>query len=109
LDKDGSKEKENQEWVKTSMLKKIKVWDGDKLDDIDIRTMTVYHLYNAQIRCTQVAPENSTSPFILQQDLLILTKYFKCTLYGRALNTLPFKIPFQKPVILSHTTKGIGT
>lgn len=43
------------------MLKKIKVWDGDKLEGMDIRMITVYDLFNAQIRYMWVVPEKSTS------------------------------------------------
>lgn len=83
------------------MLKKIKDWDGDKLEGMDIRMMTVYNLSNAHIRYIRVVPENSTSYFFCSKICLFSQNFFKCTLYGRILNILPFKIPFQEPVVLS--------
>lgn len=63
LDKYVSKKKspKQQEWAKTSMLKNIKAWAGDKLEGTDRQTMTVCNSSNIQVRYIQVVPENSPS------------------------------------------------
>lgn len=55
------KKTNQQEWAKTSMLKEIKVWAGDKLEGTDRQIMSVCNSFNIQIRYIQVVPENSPS------------------------------------------------
>lgn len=53
------------------MLKKIEVWNGDKLEGMDIQITTVYDFSNAHIKYSQVVPENSTS-------YLLCSKFVNC-------------------------------
>lgn len=84
-----------QEWAETSMLKEIKVWAGGKLEGTDRQMMTVCKSSNTQIRYIQVVPGNSPS-YLLGNKTCDFSQKLLNVLYGKILNTLPFKITLEE-------------
>lgn len=77
------------------MLKEIKVWAGDKLEGTDRQMMTVCNSSNTQIRYIQVVPGNSPS-YLLGNKTCEFSQKLLNVLYGKILNTLPFKITLEE-------------